>query len=61
MGAIITTLSELFAKTVKRPDLKSDVTSKYLPDFHNHILNHKDKKELLVSDDALEGTEAARR
>ncbi|KAG0350503.1 hypothetical protein BGZ54_003777 [Gamsiella multidivaricata] len=44
---IISTLSELFAKTAKRPDLKSDVTSKYLPDFHNHILNHKDKKELL--------------
>ncbi|KAF9954208.1 hypothetical protein BGZ70_010634 [Mortierella alpina] len=47
VGAIITTLSELFAKTAKRPDLKSDVTSKYLPDFHNHILSHKDKKELL--------------
>ncbi|KAF9921838.1 hypothetical protein FBU30_008101 [Linnemannia zychae] len=47
LEAIITTLSELFAKTAKRPDLKSDVTSKYLPDFHNHILNHKDKKELL--------------
>ncbi|KAF9371915.1 Proline-, glutamic acid- and leucine-rich protein 1 [Podila verticillata] len=47
LEAIINTLSELFAKTVKRPDLKSDVTSKYLPDFHNHILNHKNKKELL--------------
>ncbi|OAQ25686.1 hypothetical protein K457DRAFT_157939 [Linnemannia elongata AG-77] len=47
LEAIINTLSELFAKTAKRPDLKSDVTSKYLPDFHNHILNHKDKKDLL--------------
>ncbi|KAK3806957.1 MAG: rRNA processing/ribosome biogenesis-domain-containing protein [Linnemannia gamsii] len=47
LEAIISTLSELFAKTAKRPDLKSDVTSKYLPDFHNHILNQKDKKELL--------------
>ncbi|KAF8938173.1 hypothetical protein BGZ47_008688 [Haplosporangium gracile] len=47
LEAIINALSELFAKTAKRPDLKSDVTSKYLPDFHNHILNHKDKKELL--------------
>ncbi|KAF9904430.1 hypothetical protein EC991_002704 [Linnemannia zychae] len=47
LEAIINTLSELFAKTAKRPDLKSDVTSKYLPDFHNHLLNHKDKKELL--------------
>ncbi|KAG0345014.1 hypothetical protein BG004_004029 [Podila humilis] len=47
LEAIIDTLSELFAKTAKRPDLKSDVTSKYLPDFHNHILNHKNKKELL--------------
>ncbi|KAG0199424.1 hypothetical protein BGX28_007321 [Mortierella sp. GBA30] len=43
----INTLSEIFAKTARRPDLKSDVTSKYLPDFHNHILNHRDKKELL--------------
>ncbi|KAF9155218.1 hypothetical protein BG015_010614 [Linnemannia schmuckeri] len=47
LEAIINTLSELFAKTAKRPDMKSDVTSKYLPDFHNHILNHKDRKELL--------------
>ncbi|KAF9538332.1 Proline-, glutamic acid- and leucine-rich protein 1 [Mortierella hygrophila] len=47
LEAIINTLSELFAKTAKRLDLKSDVTSKYLPDFHNHILNHKDKKDLL--------------
>ncbi|KAG0028797.1 hypothetical protein BGZ82_008253, partial [Podila clonocystis] len=47
LEAIINTLSELFAKTAKRPDLKSDVTSKYLPDFHTHILNHKNKKELL--------------
>ncbi|KAG0301059.1 hypothetical protein BGZ98_008654 [Dissophora globulifera] len=47
LEAIISTLSELFAKTAKRPDLKSDVSSKYLPDFHNHLLNHKDKKELL--------------
>ncbi|KAG0291471.1 Proline-, glutamic acid- and leucine-rich protein 1 [Linnemannia gamsii] len=47
LEAIINTLSELFAKTAKRPDLKSDVTSKYLPDFHSHILNHKDKKDLL--------------
>ncbi|KAF9118369.1 hypothetical protein BGW39_001249, partial [Mortierella sp. 14UC] len=47
LEAIINTLSELFAKTARRPDLKSDVTSKYLPDFHNHVLNHKDKKELL--------------
>ncbi|ORZ09110.1 rRNA processing/ribosome biogenesis-domain-containing protein [Lobosporangium transversale] len=44
---IIATLTELFAKTAKRPDLKSDVASKYLPDFHNNILNHKDKQELL--------------
>jgi hypothetical protein len=53
LEAIINTLSELFAKTAKRPDLKSDVTSKYLPDFHNHILNHKDKKDLLVRPSAF--------
>ncbi|KAF9106839.1 hypothetical protein BGX27_009012 [Mortierella sp. AM989] len=47
LDAIISTLSELFAKTAKRLDLKSEIASKYLPDFHNHILNHKDKKELL--------------
>ncbi|KAF9580046.1 hypothetical protein BGW38_003459 [Lunasporangiospora selenospora] len=47
LEAIITTLSELFAKTSKRPDLKSDVSSKYLPDFYNHVLNHRDKKALL--------------
>ncbi|KAG0243057.1 Proline-, glutamic acid- and leucine-rich protein 1 [Mortierella sp. GBA43] len=47
LEAVITTLSELFAKTAKRADLKSDVASKHLPDFCNHILNHKDKKELL--------------
>ncbi|KAF8980916.1 hypothetical protein BGZ46_003494 [Entomortierella lignicola] len=47
LEAIINTLSDLFAKTAKRPDLKSEIASKYLPDFHNHILNHKDKKELL--------------
>ncbi|KAF9160497.1 hypothetical protein BGX21_002724 [Mortierella sp. AD011] len=47
LEAVINTLSELFAKTAKRPDLKSEIASKYLPDFHNHILNHKDKKELL--------------
>ncbi|KAF9345341.1 hypothetical protein BGX26_003256 [Mortierella sp. AD094] len=47
LEAVINTLSEIFAKTAKRPDLKSEIASKYLPDFHNHILNHKDKKELL--------------
>ncbi|KAF9360051.1 Proline-, glutamic acid- and leucine-rich protein 1 [Mortierella sp. NVP85] len=47
LEAVITTLSELFAKASKRSDLKSDVASKHLPDFCNHILNHKDKKELL--------------
>ncbi|KAF9993254.1 hypothetical protein BGZ79_002092 [Entomortierella chlamydospora] len=47
LEAVINTLSEIFARTAKRSDLKSEIASKYLPDFHNHVLNHKDKKELL--------------
>ncbi|KAF9179183.1 Proline-, glutamic acid- and leucine-rich protein 1 [Haplosporangium sp. Z 767] len=47
LDTIIETLSELFAKMAKRPDLKSDVTSK-LPEFHNHLLDkHRSKKDLL--------------
>jgi len=46
----------LFAKTAKRPDLKSDVTSKYLPDFYNHVLSYKNRKELLVKCQETEKT-----
>ncbi|KAF9974020.1 hypothetical protein BGZ73_002690 [Actinomortierella ambigua] len=45
--ATISTLTELFEKTAKRPDLQSDITSKFLQDFHRHLLTHISKKDLL--------------
>ncbi|KAG0230835.1 hypothetical protein BGW42_000660 [Actinomortierella wolfii] len=47
--ATISTLTELFERTAKRPDLQSDITSKYLQDFHRHLLTHISKKELLLT------------
>ncbi|KAG0270485.1 hypothetical protein DFQ27_005563 [Actinomortierella ambigua] len=45
--ATISTLIDLFERTAKRPDLQSDITSKFLQDFHRHLLTHIGKKELL--------------
>ncbi|CAG8804987.1 34705_t:CDS:2, partial [Racocetra persica] len=50
LSDVILTLSNMFGKTINKPELQREVTSHQLPRFNTTLLNLSENKELLCPD-----------